>query len=467
MKIEEEIKKTGTFWIPSFPEPVRGVLSISNERGIELEVAQSLINDPASIVHPFINLDNVFQVIGHIQEFGFLILDDCYISNSGLNFNLSQIQTSQTIRATRVFTGFPPGEYLKNGIPSFNTFKFSIEGIDEWLWIHCINEKYNHEEYTLTISCNPPESILLNLTNGMRLEITVEMENATLKRTWGRGVSQKAYFKLVSEEAQELDEFFSVAYKIVNLLCFTINETVQVDSMSVTSNEICQDHGEGTTRSAPITIYGPSSIYHSKDKPKIDRNQMLFTFSDIRDNAEGMINKWIESYEDYKNAFDLYFLAQLKPQLSLEVKFLTLAQGLEAYHRKPDEDNEIDEELVASLIEFCPEDKRDWLKNRLEYPDRISLRERIKELINPFKDIFGKSKERNKLIHKILEIRNHLTHPDRRSEPEAAKAEDLHVLCLKMELLFELHFLKLTGFTPEKIQSIAKSCSKLNFKRLS
>ena len=466
MKIKEEIKKTGTFWIPSFPEPVRGVLSISNERGIELEVAQSLISDPASIVSSFVNLDNVFQVIGHIQEYGFVIFDGCYISNSGLNFNLSQIQTSQTIRATRVFTGFPSGEYLQNGIPSFNTFKFSIEGIDEWLWIHCINENYNHEEYTLTISCNPPESILLNLTKGMRLEITVEMENATLKRTWGRGVSQKAYFKLVSEEAQELDEFFSVAYKIVNLLCFTINETVQVDSMSVTSNEICQDHGEGTTRSAPITIYGPS-IYHSKDKPKIDKNQMLFTFSDIRDNAEGMINKWIESYEDYKNAFDLYFLAQLKPQLSLEVKFLTLAQGLEAYHREPDEDNEIDEELVASLIEFCPEDKRNWLKNRLEYPDRISLRERITELINPFKEVFGNSKERKKLIHKIWEGRNHLTHPDRRSEPEDAKVEDLHVLCLKMELLFELHFLKLTGFTPEKIQSIAKSCSKLNFKRLS
>ena len=449
-----------------------GILSISNERGIELEVTKSLVTHPSDIVSSVTNPDGLFQVIGHIQEYGFIILDGCQVPTGGFNFNLSQIQTSQTIWANRVFTGFPHIEYLQNGIPSFNAFKFSIEGIDEWVWIrgiNVINAIYRHEgdaaTISRTISSKPPESVSFNLTNGMQLKITFEMTGIDAPSPWKVGVTQKTYFKLVSEDAQELDQFLSVAYKIVDLLCFTINETVHFDSMSATSNAIIQNHGGGITYPAPITIYDPSAYYYSKDQPKIDRTQMLFTFSDIRDNAEGMINKWIESYEDYQNAFELYFLAQLKPQLSWAVKFLTLAQGLEAYHRKPDEDNEIDEELVASLIDFCPEDKRKWLKNRLEYPDRITFRERIKELINPFKEIFGNSKERNKLTHKILKTRNDLTHPDPRSEPEAAKAEDLPVLCVKMELLFELHFLKLTGFTCEKIQSIADTCPKLQRKR--
>ena len=467
MKIKEEIKKSGTFWLPSSPEPVPGVLSISNEKGIVLEVAKSLVNDPASIVSSFVNLDNVFQVIGHIQEYGFVILDGCQISTSGLNFNLTQIQTSQTVWANRVFTGFPHIQYLQNGIPSFNTFIFSIEGIDDWVGISgisTINAWYRQAVGTTTISYKLPKTISFNLANDMRLDFFFIAGRPDTLGPREAGITQKAYFKLVSEEAQELDEFLSVAYKIVDLLCFTINETVYLDSMSATLNELNHTIGQGITRPAKIDIYDPSIYYYSKDPPKIDRNQMLFTFSDIRDDAEVMINKWIESYENYRNAFDLYFLAQLKPQLSLEVKFLTLAQGLEAYHRKPNEDNEIDEELVASLIEFCPEDNRNWLKNRLEYPDRISLRERIKELTNPFKEIFGNSKERNKLIHKILRTRNHLTHPDPRSEPEAAKEEDLHVLCLKMELLFELHFLKLTGFTPEKIKSIVNNCRKLQWK---
>ena len=52
MKIKEEIKKSGKFWIPQSSEPVTGVLSISNERGIELEVAESLVSDPTSIEVP-------------------------------------------------------------------------------------------------------------------------------------------------------------------------------------------------------------------------------------------------------------------------------------------------------------------------------------------------------------------------------------------------------------------------------
>ena len=472
MKIKEEIKKTGNFWLPSFPGPVSGVLSISNERGIELEVAESLVNDPISIVSPFINPDSLFQVIGHIQEYGFVILDGCQTLTGGFNFNLSQIQTSKTVRANRVFTGFPDIQYLQNGIPSFNAFEFSIEGIDEWLWIHGIDEDYNHEERAITISCKQPEGILFNLTNGMRLEIMFDIGNTTTRGPWERGVSQKAYFKLASENALEFKQFLSVAYKIVDLLCFTINETVHLDSMSATSHEIIKNHGDP----APITIYAPSVFYYSKDQPKIDRNRMLFGFSDIRDNAEGMINKWIESYEDYRNAFDLYFLAQLKPQLSLEVKFLTLAQGLEVYHRRMSSDDapEMDEiklkykELVQGLIEQSPDGKdKKWLEGKLEHLNDVTLGKRIKELINPFKEIFGNSKQRGKLARKILVTRNYLTHYDPESEPEAAKGADLHVLCLKMELLFELHFLKLTGFAPEKIQSIADKCPKLRWKRSS
>ena len=256
MKIKEEIKKSGKFWIPQSSEPVAGVLSISNERGIELEVSESLISDPESIARQYTNLDSFYPVIGHIQEFGFVILDGCYTSTSGLNFNFSQIETFQTIRAHRVFTGFPQPQ---NEIPLFNTFKFSVEGIDEWLWIHGIDQKFNHEEHTITISCKHPESIPFNLNNGMQLEITFDMGNTeSLQGPWECGVRQKAYFKLISGNAQELEAFLSIAYKIVDLLCFTINQTVSVDSMLATSEGIRKN-----TEPAKIDIYHPSVFYYS------------------------------------------------------------------------------------------------------------------------------------------------------------------------------------------------------------
>ena len=105
------------------------------------------------------------------------------------------------------------------------------------------------------------------------------------------------------------------------------------------------------------------------------------------------------------------------------------------------------------------------MEGKLEHLNDVTLGKRIKELINPFKEILGNSKQRGKLAYKITVTRHYLTHWDPDLEPRAATGGDLHVLCLKMELLFELHFLKLTGFIPEKIKSIADNCPKLAWKR--
>lgn len=471
MKIKEEIKKSGNFWIPPYRGPLSGVLSISNEEGIVLEAAQPLsadnIADTETLFSP--NQSPLERIVGHIQEYGFVILDGCRSKTDSLNLNFGVMQTSRVIWADRVFTGFPQPQ---NEIPLFNTFTFSIEGIDEWVWIrgiNVINARYKRGGGTTTISSKPPKSILFNLTNGMQLEITFEMMGIDSPSPWKVGVTQKAYFKLISEEAQELDEFLSVAHKIVGLLCFTINETVHLDSMAATSHGLNQIIGQGITRPAPINIiYNPRVFYYSKDEPKIDRNQMLFTFSDIRENAERMINKWIESYEDYKNAFDLYFLAQLRPQPSLEVRFLSLAQGLEAYHRKSCSDKYMEDDefktIKRRVIKEFPKKDRNWFGARLNYANELTLRDRIRRMVETFSNFFGEE-EKSLLINLIVNTRNDLTHPDSDLESDVAKGEDLYILCLKIELLFELHFLHLMGFSPEQIQSIANTRPKLKWKR--
>ncbi len=468
MKIKEEIKKSGTFWIPQSPEPVPGILSISNERGIELEVARSFVNDPASIAALLNNFDNFYRVIGHIQEYGFVILDGCQTPTGGFNFNFGQIQTSQTIWANQVFTGFPRPQ---NEIPLFTTFKFSIEGIDDWVGISgisTINARYRQVVGTTTISYKLPETISFNLADDMQLEIVFIAGRPDTLGPREAGITQKVYFRLISEDAQELKQFLSIAHKIVDLFCFTINQTVSLDSMSATSEEIRQNIAAGITPLAEINIYDPSVFYYSKDQPKIDRNQMLFGFSDIQDGAERMINKWIESYEQYEHAFNLYFQAQLRPQPSLEVRFLSLAQGLEAYHRESCDDKYMADDEFKTIrrrvIKEFPKKDRNWFGARLNYANELTLRDRIRRMVEAFNNFFGEE-EKSLLIKLIVDTRNHLTHPDSDSESDAAKGEDLYILCLKMELLFELHFLNLMGFSAEQIQAIADKCPKLQQKR--
>ena len=85
------------------------------------------------------------------------------------------------------------------------------------------------------------------------------------------------------------------------------------------------------------------------------------------------------------------------------------------------------------------------------------MRKRITRLIEPFKDLFGNKEKRKKLINRIVDIRNNLTHPD----SEREDIDDLWILCQKMEALFQLHFLQLIGFNGEEIKSIVTNCSQL------
>ena len=85
-------------------------------------------------------------------------------------------------------------------------------------------------------------------------------------------------------------------------------------------------------------------------------------------------------------------------------------------------------------------------------------------MVEVFNNFFGEE-EKYLFIKLVVDTRNHLTHPSSDLESRAAKGENLHILCLKMELLFELYFLNLMGFSTEQIQSIADKCPKLQWKR--
>ena len=226
--------------------------------------------------------------------------------------------------------------------------------------------------------------------------------------------------------------------------------------MSAPSDNFRRNIGEGRTRTIPINIYYPSWPY-SKDKPETNRSK-LFEFEAIQNDAERIINNWIKAYEQIAPSFNLYFLAKMGMQTYLEERFMALVQGLEAYHRRTSNEKQMDEaefkELIDNLIDQCPQERKEWLKGKLQYGNEVSLRHRLKSLIEPFKEVIEDQKKQKELINRIVNTRNYLTHYDQSLESEAAKGDDLRTLCLKMELLLQLHFLKLLDFSREQIDSL-------------
>ncbi len=417
MRIKEEFKSNGYFWLPSAPdEQVRGTLIISDGGRIELEVDRQLGT----------SIDYLERIVGNIQKGTSIIpvtLDDCYYKKISLSGNSPSL-----IQVSKVFEGFQYGE---DEIPRFNTLSFSVEGIDDWIPITGLKVECNDKIGHPTISYDQPVDFPFQLKGDMELRITWR---APWKHVFNKeaGISEKRYFQLYSADACELDKFISTARKITEFLCFAINQTVSLDSLSATFEDLHEDVEDGKTGLKPIKIYYQSWPY-SKDEPSLKLQKMLFNFKEIQNDAEKKINNWLKSSKKYADAFRLYFSAKVGTQTYLEEKFLILTQGLEAYHQR--------------------------IK-----PKRMEFKKRLKEIIEPFEDIFGTHEKRQALIDSIVVTRNYQTHHDLSLKQKAAKGKDLWILCQKTELLFELHFLQLIGFNREEIDSIVANCSDLQRK---
>ena len=446
MRVKEPIKCSGYFWLPSCEEQeVTGYLSISDGGEIELEIVGSLTDD--------FNDDEPGRILGHVEKYGYITLNDCVYTQRTTNFNgLSKA----TIVVHQAILGaiFDPDEELL-----FNALKFSVEGIDEWVHISGFSFTLptNPKDRSASITYQCPDKITFSLCNNMELSI---LFNWSFSESPGKkaAITQKAYFRLSADEKKPLRDFTLAAYKITTLLCFAIDQTVSIEDLEVTSKDIKYSLEKTTPK--PCKVYYQSIPFLNKS-PKINVRDMLFTYRQIEINAETLFNSWFQAYDDIKPALDLYFSVKNEAQTYLDGKFLALVQGLEAYHRKTSHRKSMSDaeyELLSQhLLSNCPSDKPkwcEWLTLRLKYGNEISLRNRITEIIKPYSKYFGNKKKRDYIINKIVDTRNYLSHWDDSLQQSAATSYELWPLFEATEALFQLQLLRILGFTNKEINSI-------------
>lgn len=458
MRVEENYKRTGFFWLPEKEgKKIPGILSIDDGGRVELEVVGHFdegirVADGGS---------DLLRIIGHVEKDGLVTLDDCFYSKK--NFSFGGISKSKII-VNKVLSG---AAWDKDELLTFNTFSFSVDCLDEWVGISGINVNSDWENRTATVSYKPPEIISIELENGMTLGVCFAYTLPGSNSLTEAKITQRAYFKLESKALCDLSDFISVAFKITNLLCFAMDEIVSIKNVLATSSDITRKLSDNKTYPVVISIYYESNPFSEKT-PKKSWHEMLFNFGTVQNNFQKVINNWLKAYEYLSPALGLYFSTKAGAHKYIDGKFLALAQGLETYHRRTSSetlmDKDVYESLVLKIIEGCPEDNLEWLKGRLANGNEINLGKRLKKIIEPFKDHLGTSKERSKLLRKIVDTRNYLTHYNESLRDDAAKGRELWILCLKMEVIFNLHYLRVIGFSDEEITGVVKNCLPLQRK---
>jgi len=458
VRIKEEYKKSGYFWLPdNIENKIPGTLVISDGGDIELEIIGLFDNS----IHALNGNDDLTRIIGNIEKDGLVTLENSFYKKKNISFGGV---SKSLVHVHQVLSGVA---YDKDELVEFNTFSFGVEGLDEWVGITGIEVSYEDDFKSANIKYTPQKEITYQLNNDFKLHVTFGYTLPGMPATTKAKITQKTYLKLSSDSEKELSEFIGCAYKITNLLSFAVDETVTIDSVTATSKSILRETEKGKSHAVTIKIYYPSLPF-SETKPSVSFHTMLFTFGHIRSDAERIINNWISAYETIEPSLNLYFSVKTGTHKYLEGKFLALAQALETYHRRTSNEKLMDEttfrSLVAKAICNCPKISRSWIRGRLLHGNEINLGKRIKMIIEPFKKHIGNSKERSKLIRSIVNTRNYLTHYSENLKTEAVTGVDLWPLCQKMEAIFQLHLLENLGFSATEINIILKNNYKLKQK---
>ncbi len=428
-----------------------GTLVITDGGNIELEVV-GLLDKSIQGLNGSLNGKGEFKrIIGDVEQYGFVTLDDCFYKKRSIN--VGGISKSY-IHVDMAFVGVA---YSANSPVLFNNLTISIEGIDEWVGVSGIQVEPDFEKRSASITYAHPEEIYIVLNNGMKLVITFSCSFPGVSTRREAKIAQKTYFRLDSEQERPVEEFISAAHKITTLLCFAIDKTVSIEHVSATYDADSRDTRDGKMVRVPISIYY-ASLPYTENEPKVELHRMLFRFEQIRENADRTINNWFDAYEKIGPALNLYFSTKTGAHKYLDSKFLALVQALETYHRRTSNaqamDSDCFKKITESLIEQCPEDKREWLRKILQYGNEVSLGQRIRRTIEPFKKILGTSEERDKFIRSIVVTRNYLTHYDKSLESEAVQGADLMSLSLRIEAIVQLNLLKILGFNKKEIMSV-------------
>ena len=396
------------------------------------------------------------RIVGHIESEGKVTLDECsYITKSGLFGSLDK----SIIRVRYAFLGI---SCSTDEEAVFDSIVFSIEGLDEWIRKTGIQVKHSisfNSNNTATINYEQQPTTRYKLSNGYTLAVFYKYTVSGGAIVNEAKITAKSYLKLSKDDKTTLDEYLEVVHKIVYLICLATGKMVTLTSVVGKSRKNSEESIIPGFPPNKVKIYYPSQPF-SKVKPEIAPHEILFSYRGISNKFDAFMGKWIDSFSLFGPALYLYFSSVGEGQKFLDGKFLAMVQAMEVFHRRTSDETlmrEVEyEDLVKQILDGCPEERKDWLADKLKFGNELTLRKRVKKIIQPFEELIGSNKEIKRLVSDIVNTRNYLTHyNDKRKEESVSGSSMLRVWC-QMQVIFLLNLLMYLEFDISDIKKMLR-----------
>jgi hypothetical protein len=370
-----------------------------------------------------------------------------------------------------VFIGY---HFEKKEDMVFNALSVSYSYLEDWTWITGFqsslqSDKENHlSQYEVKYKF--PDKLEVNIESA-RLSFNYNF------RSGGDGIrefilTQTTFFKIEPIVACHIDKYFKdYLYYTQNFISLGVGRAVYPLVMKG-KNEGCKiELGDGRMEYSDIEIFYKIKEFQEVSE-KLHPSNMFFSLRDVRNDIEKYLNNWFKKAELIQPVYDLYFATLYSPKMYLQHEFLSLVQAIEVYHRRvyggkylsDDDFKDVYVKLIDAIPEKAGEDFKTSLTGKMKYLHEYSLRKRLKEIADDFKDVMGELiKDISAFIENVENTRNFLTHYDKSLEDKKKEGQELYILTEQMKFLLEMCFLLEMGMTEDKIKQLVTRNQRYQF----
>jgi hypothetical protein len=246
-----------------------------------------------------------------------------------------------------------------------------------------------------------------------------------------------------SDCPKDLEWYTKTIWRFVYLLTLATNESVRPTWIRFATNDGDTDGW---------VLYSAARPYQPSDTSSA---LLLFYFAHLHERFASICDRWFSANEILVDSIHLFMDAVRDHGTSLQGRFLSLSQALEAFSRATLSSEympKVDyEKVISSVIAAIPSsvdsDHRASLKNRIKYGNEHSLRKRLTTLINSLTPDAASCvcQSPKNFVTGIVETRNYLTHYTDELRPKALSGAALFWGCERMATLLRILLLRELG----------------------
>ncbi len=443
------IKYEGFWWLPSnLDKKLFGIIEFLDKSIIHFSVLGTFTQDRS--------LDNsdFYEIILGITKEG---KDITLVKSSCIKTNIPSCQgiIHKEYRVTSVFL-----EIHYKTLKEMKFYKIVVEYDYLAHWVYYGIPNFIKEWYSQQPLENQNNPNLEAKTTKGKISIRVFANTFLDCLEFKQEKRSQIIIDLIEKELDINEWYLSYLYPLQNFLTLATNQKNLITSISVYSR-----HEPSLVHDIEIPVQLISGIISHDRLENKKSNEMLFTLECIESHFSLCIQKWLNINDEIKHICDIYFGIKYADFMYGELRFISIVQALESYHRiKIENDcNSLDkqqkqrehESKLKEIYNAVSENHIKWLKEKLAFSHEISFKNRIKDLSEKHKKTIDPLvKDRDKFSTKVGNTRNYYTHYDRSLTEKSAQENELFRLSQVLNFLLQSCILAELGFSSELRESL-------------